>query len=200
MSQRVRVRAIYRGPLASKAAIELPQNVLKDLGKCIVKAVIDEAKKDFAKRGWSLNAPDGKHPLHKSFQVRVRGDSTIEILSSFPMLQRLVDGEAPHPMTWMTQEAKDRNPTAYELSPREKELGMKKTGKVSKGGRLPLIVPLTDAGGTVVFRVAPLKIGDAWVHPGVAKFTFLQRGIEKGKKLCVERIKEELVRQLVGGT
>ena len=196
MGTRVRVRSVLRGPLAQKSGFDLPPLVLRELGKCIVKAIVEEAKKDFVKRGWSLNAPDEGHPIHRSFQVRVRGDSTIEILSSFPMLQQLVEGIDPHPMTWMTQEAKDKNPNAYALSPRERDLGMKKGGKVSKGGRLPLVVPLTDKDGTVVFRVAPLRIGDAWIHPGVAKFTFLQRGIEKGKKACLERIKQEVVRQL----
>ena len=55
--------------------------------------------------------------------------------------------------------------------------------------KAPLVVPLRTDDGMVVFRTAPLTFQDAWVHPGIAKFTFMQRGIRKGRLGCIEILK-----------
>ena len=108
-------------------------------------------------------------------------------------------------MVWLTQEHKDRHPSEHKLTPRERELGMKQTGRVSElgrkpgKGRLPLVVPLKTKGGQVIFRTAPLKMQNAWVHPGIARFTFMQKGIKKGRKACIEIIGQEALRQLALG-
>jgi hypothetical protein len=52
------------------------------------------------------------------------------------------------------------------------------------------VVPITDKYGNVNFRTAPLKIRDAWVHPAIVKWTWLERGIEKG----IDRAMPEAVR------
>lgn len=195
MSARDRVAGVKSGPLARRIDMDLSPDLLRELGKCLIKAIVIEAMKDYAKRGWSLAAPDGSAPLHKSFRVVLRGQKTIEITSTYPLLQQMTTiGIPPHKMTWATQEAKDKHPANYELTAGERERGMTQSGRVSKGERLPLVIPVSGHGGTVVLRVAPLMMTDAWVHPGVAKFTFLQRGIEKGKAACMERLKQEVVR------
>ena len=135
----------------------------------------------------------------KSFSFSVKGQN-LEFYSSFYGMKELAKGDIPsRKMTWLTQEAKDKKPGNYELTKRERKLGMKKYGTPGEGTRLPLIIPLENAGGTIIFRVAPLKFADAWVHPGIAKFTFFRRAIEKGRKASAQIIAEEVVKMLAKG-
>lgn len=177
-----RVRGVYGGPLAKLAKLteEIPKEVLLKVAKVIVDSVVDEARKDFAKRGWSLNDPKGGPPLDKSFSYSIRGDKTIEITSTYWGLTELQDGIPRHPMTWLTQEGRDKSPTKHELPPAERRKSIHRGPKGKN--RKPLVVPLKTDAGTVIFRTAPLMMKDAWIHPGIAKFTFLERGIQKGRK------------------
>jgi hypothetical protein len=38
-------------------------------------------------------------------------------------------------------------------------------------------------------------LNDAWVHPGIAKFTFMQRALKKGRQKCIEILGREVVRE-----
>ena len=168
--------------------------MLTKIGKWLVKIFVEEARKDFGKRGWSHKDPMGGPPIERSFKFRIRGASTLEITSSFYGMEELATGDIPERrMVWLTQEAKEKSPSRFELTDAERKLRMKKTGRISKGGRLPLVVPLQDKNGTVIFRMAPLTFTDAWVHPGIAKFTFMQRAIRRGKIACLDVLKEEAV-------
>lgn len=185
------------GGMSRRNQIPIDPDVLREVGEILVKQLGIEAKKDFAKRGWSGQAKDGSAPVWDSFSFRTKGDYTIEILSSFPDLAKLTGEDLPeHRMEWLTQEAKDRHPARYPLTETEKKLGMKRTGKVSKGDRMPLVVPLKAEGGQVIFRLAPLTFADAWVHPGIARFGFIPRAIRKGKKLFAQRMVEEAKKHL----
>lgn len=172
---------------------------LQKMGRITVKYLKDECKKDFAKRGWSGRDPMGGKPIWDSFSFVVRGDR-LEFYSSFYGMVELARGDIPErEMTWLTQEAKDKHPDNYPLSPQEKKLKMKKSGRVSRGERLPLIVPL-EVGGSVIFRVAPLKMADAWIHPGIAKFNFFERAIRKGRKSMVALMAKEIAEQALTAT
>jgi hypothetical protein len=207
-----RVKGIYGGPVGKKLDIPVTRELLERLGKCLVDAFVREAKKDFAKRGWSGSARDESAPIWDSFSFKIRGERTIEVLSTFPDIDVLVSRDIPpRDLEWLTQEAKDANPNKYPLTKREQMKGAKKgnrmrtdpkTGEVRmfpKGyvPRSPLIVPLKSAGGTVVFRTAPLKTQDAWVHPGIARFTFAQRAVRAGKEGCLQIIRGEAIKALV---
>jgi hypothetical protein len=55
----------------------------------------------------------------------------------------------------------------------------------------PLIVPMRDhATNQLIFRIAPLKAGEYWIHPGIAKHSFLEtakkKTEEEAKKLFIE--------------
>lgn len=183
----------------SGGVLEIPvtEDLLRRLGGCLVDSFIKESKKEFAKRGWSGKAPDGSKPIWESFSYRVTKDS-VEVLSSHPYVEEMVSQDRDRGrMRWLTQEAKERNPSAFPLTPREMELGMRRGGRVSKGERLPLIVPIKDNGGRVVFRTAPLRLQDAWVHPGIARFTFVEKAMEEGRRACLEIIKEEAIKALI---
>jgi hypothetical protein len=195
-----RVKGVYGGPVGKKLDIPVTRELLEKLGKCLVAAFVKEARKDFAKRGWSGEARDGSPPIWESFSFKIRGEKTLEVMSTFPDIEVLVSRDIPpRKMTWLTQEAKNKNPAAYPLTKRELRAGKKRGGRVLDGGRLPLVVPLKGEGGRVIFRTAPLKTQDAWIHPGIARFTFAQRAVRSGKKGCMEIIRQETVKALVSG-
>ena len=192
-----KVKGIYAGPVAKVLDIPVTKGLLEKLGKCMVAAYVKEAKKDFAKRGWSGEARDGSAPIWDSFSYRIRGDRTIEVLSTFPDIEILTTQDIPsRRMTWLTQEGKNMKPSQYPVTPREKKLGMKLGGRVSQNKRMPLVVPMKDKSGTVVFRTAPLKMQDAWVHPGIARFTFMERAVRTGKAGCVQILADEVRKSL----
>jgi hypothetical protein len=196
-----RVRGVYGTPWSKLAGgFKISKKTLEKLGACLVKTLAAEAKKDFAKRGWSGKDPMGGPPIWDSFSYRIRGKSTVEILSSFYGLEELTtEGVTPRRMTWLSQEKKDASPNTYKRTEGEKRRKMKRGGRVSKGERLPLVVPVKTQGGTVVFRTAPIKTNQAWIHPGIAKFTFMQRAVKKGREQCAQIIAEEIVEQLAQG-
>lgn len=186
-------RRLYGGTLARLANAAASKEVLEIAAKEMIKSIVAEARKDFAQRGWSLSDPKGGPPLDESFSYSIRGKSTIEIRSSYWGLEELISGDIPsRRMTWLTQEGKDKFPDKYPLTPTEANLGMQRSGRVSQNKRKPLVVPLKADDGTVVFRMAPMKMKDAWVHPGIAKFTFMERGIRKGR----EKVKAAIVEYL----
>jgi hypothetical protein len=191
------VRRLYGGPLARLAKATSSKQLLEVMAQAMIDSIVEEARKDFAQRGWSMSDPKGGPPLDESFSFVIRGKSTIEIRSSYWGLEELVKGDIPsRRMTWLTQEGKDKFPDKYPLTPTEANLGMQRSGRVSKNKRKPLVVPLKADDGTVVFRMAPMKMKDAWVHPGIAKFTFMERGIRKGKKKVAEAITKYLKEQM----
>lgn len=180
---------VIRGRLwSAMSGVPLTLGVLRKLGTCMVAILSEESKRYFAKRGWTGKDPMGGPDLWDSFSFRIINKMDVEIRSTFFGMKELAHGSIPsRRMVWLTQEYKEQNPEEFPLTPREKELGMKKMSR----SRMPLIVPI-KVGGNVEFRTAPLKIGDAWVHPGIAKFTFFETAIRKGRKACIDIIKETL--------
>lgn len=200
MSDKLRIKGAYSGPMAERAKVPINRKVVQKLGRCLVQIFSEEAKKDFAKRGWSGHAKDGSKPIWDSFSYRISGERTIEILSTFPDIALLTRGDLPEQdMVWLTQEAKDKNPTNYPLTEGERKRGMKLTGRVSDGERLPLVVPLKK-GSTVVLRTAPLTFDNAWVHPGIARFTFMERAMRRGRKECAQLLGQAAVEWLTRGS
>jgi len=193
MAGQAKIKGIYGGAAAKKMDIPVTPDLLQELGTCLVNAFIKEAKVDFAKRGWSGVAHDGSAPIWESFSFHIKGESTIEVTSTYPGIEEMTSkgGIPPRKMTWLTQEAKDRSPSKYGLTAREQR-------RASKGGRLPLVVPIKKKGsGQVLFRTAPLKTADAWIHPGIARFTFIERAVKKGRADCLEIIKREAVKAFI---
>ncbi len=199
MGLKIRIGGAYGGVFGRKIELPVERKMLMTLGRCLVKAVGAEASKDWAKRGWSEWDAEHKVRISKSFGYRIRGQKTVELNCRFSNIVRFLEGVPQHRMSWLTQEGKDSYPSKYELTETERRKGMVKGGRVSKGERLPLIVPLKGAGGTVIFRMAPLKTSGAWIHPGIAKFTFLQRGIEKGKAACMEKLAPDIIERWARG-
>lgn len=190
-----RLRSLYGGPFARLAEIPSDRRVLSLLGDTIVKVLSKESRIDFTKRGWSGKDPKGGPPVWDSFSYEIRGQSTVDITTTFWGLFEMATGDIPaRKMTWLTQDAKDAHPEKYIRTRTEKRLKMKRSGRVSVGQRMPLVVPIETASGQVIFRTAPFKTQDAWVHPGIAKFTFVQRAIKKSRDECARVIRDEVIR------
>ena len=149
MEGHARVRGIYGGPVGKKLDIPVTKELLNKLGACLVDAFVKEAKKDFAKRGWSGEACDGSPPIWDSFKYEIRGERTIEVVSSFPDIDVLVSRDIPkRKMTWLTQEEKQKHPWKFPLT--RKETKLRREGKIDRDARLPLVVPLKGEGGQVI--------------------------------------------------
>lgn len=186
------VRKVYKTPWSKLAKIKPTPEVFEAMGQCLIDTIIEEAKKDFAKRGWNGKDPKGGPPLWNSFKYKVIGN-TLQITSSYYGMKELTSGDIPRRrMTWLTQEYKQRHPEKFKRTPAERRMVQKRgpKGQFSKKKRLPLVVPLKSRSGEVVLRMAPLKMEHAWVHPGIAKFTFMERGIRKGRERCLQILKD----------
>jgi hypothetical protein len=184
-SRAVVIHTIRGGQWAILAGVELNTKTLQAMGRCMVATLKREASKYMARIGWSGEDPMGGPPLWDSFSFRLAG-MDVQIRSSFYGMKELAHGSIPsRRMTWLTQEYKDRNPTNFQRSFMDRKLNR------SGSDRGPLIVPI-KTNGTVEFRMAPLKMSDAWVHPGIAKFTFFETAIRKGRKACIDIVKAKI--------
>ena len=194
-----RVRGTYGKPWSRMANIPVTSKMLHTIGKCMAKVFAEEAVKDFQKRGWSQKDPSGGGGLKDSFGYKLKGRSTVEITCTFYGVAELANEDIPaHPMPWLTQHAKDAHPAKYKLSQAERDAKMKKGGRVSQGTRRPLVVPIQTGGG-VIFRTAPLKFTNAWVHPGIAKFTFTQRAVRRSKEECMRVLRDAVADYMRAG-
>lgn len=172
-----RIRGVYGKPWSRMAGkdIILDGKLLRRLGQVLVDAVVSEARVDFAKQGKSPKPPGQPEGIpktedfFKSFSFRVSGRSTIEVICTWPYIEQLTEGRDPYPMTWLTR---------------------------SNGVN---VVPILKGNGTVLFRMAPLKTQDAWIHPGFARHTFLQRGIKRGRENMAQIVTQEATRQMMEG-
>lgn len=184
-SRSVVIHTIRGKQWAAMAGVELNNKTLQSMGRCMVATLKRESSKYLIRIGWSGHDPMGGPPLWDSFSFRLAG-MDVQIRSSFYGMKELAHGSIPsRRMTWMTQEYKERNPTKFKQTFMERKLGKSGTN------RGPLIVPI-KVNGTVEFRMAPLKLSNAWVHPGIAKFTFFETAIRKGRKACIDIVKAKI--------
>lgn len=174
---KTRVKGAYGKPWSKMVGDKIPINryILQRLGKAMVDAIVEEAKKDFAKQGRSptpKGQPEGlpdSDNFFESFDYKIVGKSTVVITSTWPWIQETVEGRPPYKMTWLT-----RSQQVYK-------------------------VPMPQPNGTVIIRTAPLKMADAWIHPGFARHTFLERGIRRARKEMAKIIGEEAKKMLKKG-
>jgi hypothetical protein len=115
--------------------------------------------------------PDTERFL-QSFSYQIRGKSTVEVVSDWPQIMQIMEGRRPYPMDWLNKGRRKGDPRR--------------------------IVPIIDK-GTILFRMAPLVTEKAWIHPGIARNTFIQRGIRKGRQKAAEVIVAEVANQLKQG-
>jgi hypothetical protein len=163
---------VYGKPFSKMVGkpITMDRNLLNRLGQVLVESVVEEAKKDFAKRnkpgmGRPVGIPDSQD-FFDSFSYRVTGNSSLEVYSTWPTIKPLTEGRDRFKMAWLTRQN-----------------GVN-------------VVPIIQPNGTVIFRMAPLNFGEAWIHPGFARHTFIERGIRKGRERMAAIIVREVSSQM----
>lgn len=146
---------------------------LEAVGKLLVDAVVYEARKDLAKQG-GRPTPSGiaegipaSETFFRSFYCAVES-STVVLYSSWPLIEQIVDGRRPYPMTWMTR------PEGF-----------------SK-------LPLPQGDGTVLVRTTPGSTRQAWIHPGFRKHNFVRRGYLRARRQMDDLIAKQIVSVLNG--
>ena len=176
MMRGAKLKGVYGKPWSRLVSEDfvLDARVMRRLGQTMVDAVVSEARVDLAKQGRVVGKAMAEGIPHseaffRSFGYRLSGRSTIEVTSTWPFIDELLSGRDPYPMTWLTR------------------------------ARGATVVPLFQPDGRVVFRAAPLKLQDAWVHPGFARHTFLRRGIQKGREEMARVVSAEVTRALMEG-
>ena len=169
-----RVRSVYGKVWVAHDQKKLvPKKTLEDIAKVILDSIIMEGKKDLAKQGNHATPPGKPEGLPvtercwKSFSYQIKRDSVIEILSSWPVIDQLLEGRARFDMDWLTQSAGVRR------------------------------VPMKGPRGSVLWRSPPGFGQDNWTHPGFRKHTFVERGIRKARAKTKEMLEKQVIESLV---
>lgn len=107
-----------------------------------------------------------------SFYYEIVQGGAIKIRSDWQWVMKYLERKKPYEMSWLTRK-----------SNQEKK-----------------VVPIKDKEtGDVVFRSVPLRTQDKWIHPGVAKFNFVETGIEKGRVKAMRRAQFYLTQRMNEG-
>lgn len=185
-----KTRGVYGTPIAKLAGVKvkLTRVQLQTSAEIILKAIKKEIKRDMAlsagirPEGEPVRLPDTQRFVD-SFKTRIRGQSTIEIYSDWPTASAHTtklkpgfventrpDKSAPMEMTWL-------------MKP-----------------KVPLARIVTQ-GGQVIVRTTPLSKNQdgPWIHPGFRKYTFLERGLRKGRIEAAKAIAAEVIAQAFQG-
>lgn len=93
----------------------------------------------------------------------------VHLVCDWPSIKSLVEGKKPFRMAWLTRE------------------------------RGVDVVPIRQDDGTLVFRTAPLRMRNAWIHHGIARHTFIQRGIRRAHREILTYLKEDILNHLAKG-
>lgn len=140
-------------PWSEITTIEITTDMLKQFGQMMVDAIVKEAKIDFAKQRKSGKGLQGLPDSPNFFKSFSYQikGGRVDIVSDWPWIEDLTEGKDSFKMIWLTQKR-----------------GINK-------------VPLIQKDGRVIIRSAPISTANAWIHPGIAKHTFIKRGVKKAK-------------------
>ncbi len=161
---KVRLRGVYTKPL--KVTLDRPS--LVEAGGIILQSVRREIRKDSSKaRGMSGRGKPVTIPdteaFVNSFTFRIKG-KVIEIVSSWPTAEAFLQPGNDQPRK-MT----------WLVQPKVK------------------YVPIITGEGKVIIRTAPMTTTDAWIHPGFAKYNFIERGVRKGRQAVLDNMGQRIL-------
>lgn len=200
------IKTRYAAPIQKRVGdAQLGKEDLQFFGRCLVKYVREEARKDAAK---SKSVPLDKN-FYESFGYKITSRG-IEITSNWPIIDLIIHGtDGPYPMTWLTQQAHRARGEATPKKAKPKPTKVPKPGApyspptiqqlvAKRRASNPLIVPLRDRSGDVIFRTAPLTTDSAWIHPGFAKHNFVNRAFERARNECLVKWAKKNVERVLG--
>jgi hypothetical protein len=167
-----RIRGVYGKPWSQMAREPIPitPQVLNRLGQAIVDAIVQEGKKDLAReKSGKQEGLPHSKRFFDSFGYRISGKSTVEVTCTWPTIAQIIEGSPPGQMQKLT---------------------------LALGGD---VVPIKTGPSTVIFRVVPPKLADAWIHPGFSRHNFIKRGIDRGRKEMMAVIIQEATEYLFSG-
>jgi hypothetical protein len=171
----VRVRGVYATPWSKLAGqkVEITPVVMQKLGQAVLDGVRHEIRRTIA----LANALSGKGqpiPLPNS----------TEFVESFQFKIRgskTVEIETNWPFAKVWEDGKEPYEMTWLQQPKVK------------------VVPIITTSGETILRTAPLQTENAWIHPGFAKYGFLQKGIKRGREKAAEIIRDEVILPLLKG-
>lgn len=182
----MKLRNVYGKPLFSKGTgvVSMSRDMLDRAGQIILDSIKAEIRKDISKsaglrgRGKPVPVPDSPAFVN-SFSYKLVGRSTLSFSSTWPTAEAHVapPGEAGRPS----------KPFPMRWLTRDQFRA----------------VPIVTQEGKVILRTPPLPGGDVWMHPGFHRYTFIERGVRKGRVKVIEQMAPELFRLLLeaeGGT
>lgn len=148
-----RVRGSYTGAWARNVGAIATREIVQRMATIIEEEVRRAAREESRPRlrGGPLTIPN-TDSFFNSFEARVRGGKTVEVVCTYPFIKALVEGRAPQPMPWVTRAA-----------------------GVS-------LAPIERSDGTVVLRATPGPGDKLWVHPGFAKHRFLDIAFQRAQE------------------
>lgn len=201
-----KLRSRYIEPIRKKAGMaQLSRADLRFFGECLVKFVKEEARKDAQK---SSQVPNNQY-FFNSFSFVIQ-PSSIEIQSSWPWIDSLIEGTDAYPMEWLTQEAQGVSCVSEAEKKaisrrREMRTGSRSGGPptimeivAQKKSKSVVKVPLRADNGELIIRSLPCTAKDAWIHPAVAKHNFINRAFERARDACLQNwAKKNLQRLMV---
>jgi hypothetical protein len=110
--------------------------------------------------GLGTGIPNTKDFLDSFYYEIVKGGA-IKIRSDWQWVKKYLERKDPYEMNWLTR----------------------------KSNQEQKVVPIKDKQtGDVVFRTLPIKTQDRWIHPGIAKFNFVETGVERGRVKAMRRV------------
>ena len=160
-----RVRGSYIGAWAKKVGEQASAEIVKRMSVILQEEVQKAAREEASPRARGTGRPLGipnSESFFRSFHTRVVGKKTVEVVSTYPFIRALTEGEEPYPMTWLTRAA-----------------------------GVP-VVPVERADGTVVLRATPGPGDRPWIHPGFKEHKFLEVAVKRARDRLIEVSQEAL--------
>ena len=106
----VRVRGVYATPWSKLTGqkVQITPVIMQRLGDAVLKGVKTEIRRAVAMaanaggRGKPIPLPNSSEFV-ESFQFKIRGAKTVEIVTNWPFAKAWEDGKEPYEMTWLKQ-------------------------------------------------------------------------------------------------
>jgi len=135
-------------------------------GKAITKDVIKifgeeivKAVKEEAKKASGKGAGIPKsQDFYDSFSYEIIKGGKIKLQSTWEWVNKYLERKEPYEAKWLTRRQGENK-----------------------------VIPLKTETGDVIFRQAPLVGSKGWIHPAIAKYNFVDKGIQVGEERAIRR-------------